>query len=112
MTVAWVTPADVALFLGVPQADAADDEWLAQSTAAANAVAFRRRAAAGYTDDAAVVPDDAVKSGTVLYAGALYRERGAVDGFASFTELGAFIPAGGSWGQIQRLWGVNRMAVG
>jgi len=108
----WATPEDVGLFLGLPPAEAGDDDWLVQCTAAANDVAFRRRKAAGYVDDPDTVPDEAVRTGTVMYAGSLYRERGAVDGFASFSDLGSFIPAGGSWGQIQRLWGVMKMAVG
>lgn len=112
MTAVWATPADVGTFLGVPPAEAGDDAWLVEATDAANDVAWRRRLAAGYVDDPTTAPDAAVKTGVVLYAAALYRERGAVDGFASFVELGTFVPAGGSWAQIQRLWGVNRMAVG
>ena len=121
-TVVWATPADVGVFLGIPPANAGDDDWLVSCTDAANEVAFRRRQAAGYQDLAInpldgrmvgdVIPNPDVQLGVVLYAGALYRERGATDGFASFVELGTFVPAGGTWAQVQRLWGVNRMAVG
>jgi hypothetical protein len=113
MTTIWATPADVATFLGIPTAEALDDDWLVMCTDAANDVAYRRRQASGYlTDDPATAPDSAVKQGTVMYAAALYRERGSADGFASFVELGQVVPVGGSWSQIQRLWGVNKMAVG
>ena len=112
MTAIWATPADVAVFLGLPPAEAPDDDWLIMATDAANDVAFRRRKASGYVDDETTAPDDAVKTGTVMYAAALYRERGAADGFASFVELGTVVPTGGSWSQIQRLWGVMKSAVG
>jgi hypothetical protein len=108
----WIEPLDVATFLGIPPAETVDDDWLAQCTAASNTVAFRRRAASGYTDYPTVVPDEAVRTGCVLYAASLYRERGAVDGFSSFVELGQVVGTGGSWAQVQKLWGVNRMAVG
>jgi hypothetical protein len=108
----WVTPADVALFLGVPPAEAGDDDWLVACTDAANAFAFRRRAASGYNDDPATAPDSDVKQGTVIYAGSLYRERGAFDAAASFVELGTYVPTGGTWGQIKRLLAIDRMAVG
>jgi len=113
MTAIWATPADVGTFLGVPVAEANDDAWLIQCTDAANDVAYRRRQAAGYlTDDPSTAPDAAVKLGTVMYAAALYHERGSVDGFSSFVELGQVLPTGGSWGQIRKLWGIDKMAVG
>jgi len=112
MAVTWVTTDDVKLALGIAPADTTDDAWLTQVTAAANDVAYRRRFAAGYVDDKSALPDDAVKQGTVMYAVSLYRERGAVDGFASMSELGTFTPSGGTWGQCLKLWGVSKMAVG
>jgi hypothetical protein len=112
VTTTWATPADVAGFLGVPPAEAPDDDWLVQATDAANDVAWRRRLASGYVDDPSTPPDDAVKLGTILYAAALYRERGAIDGFSSFVELGQVVPTGGSWAQIQKLWGVLKAQVG
>ena len=100
--VIWASPVDVALFLGIPTAEAGDDDWLIQAPDAANAVAWRRRLASGYVaDDPTTAPDEAVKTGTTMYAAALYRERGAADGFASFVELGAVVATGGSWAQIQ-----------
>lgn len=102
--ITWVTEADVAEALGVPVANAA---WLTQVTAAANSWAFRRRASSGYVDDPAVVPDPAVATGVVLYAKALWSERGSVDGFSSFQDLGSFVPTGGM-GQVLRLLGVHK----
>ena len=109
MAVTWITVADVRAALGLAPSDVTDDAWLADCTAAANVVARRRRQAAGYlTDVDAAVPDDAVKQGTVLFAVARYRERGAVDGYASFDALASAAPTGGSWGTILKLWGTNR----
>lgn len=107
----WTTVLEVKAALGLEPADTTDDDWLEQVVAAANSLATRRRSTAGYLDDDPQLLDPAAKLGTQLYAMSLYRERGAVDGFASMAELGTFIPAGGSWGQIQRLWGVNRPQV-
>jgi hypothetical protein len=45
-----------------------------------------------------------------MYAASLYRERGAVDSFASFDSMGSPTPFG-SMGQIMRLLGVNRSQV-
>ena len=112
MSAIWAVPADVATFLGVPTAEANDDDWLVQCTDAANDVAWNQRKASGYLDDPATAPSDSVKTGTVMYAAALYHERGSVDGFSSFVELGQVVPTGGSWAQIKRLWGVPKMAVG
>jgi len=101
----WVTAADVESALGSAPVDVA---YLNMCVGAANSWAFRRRATAGYKDDPDVVPDSAVALGTTLYAQALYRERGAVDSYASFEELAAgFAPTGTST-QINRLLGIGK----
>jgi hypothetical protein len=107
----WAGVEDVAVFLGVDPAGAADDEWLQRATDAANSLAYRRRWAAGYVDLCDVSPSEAVTAGVVLYAANLYRQRGAVDGFASFQELGAYQPTGATWGEIMRLLGIGKPAV-
>lgn len=112
LEVLWVTEADVAVALGNPPTRPADVAWLEACTLAANRVAWRRRSAAGYVDDPLEVPDDAVANGCVTYAVARYRSRGSVDGYASFEETTGFAPVGGAWGDILKLWGVPRMAVG
>lgn len=104
--VTWATVDDVTRALGVP---VTDPDWLAQVTDAANQWAFRRRADAGYVDDPATAPPD-VTLGVVLFAKALHNERGAVDGFASFEQLGPVV-APGTLGQVNRLLGLGKPAV-
>ena len=106
----WVTISDVMSWLGITVATANDTQFVGACTEAANAFAFRRRKAAGYFDSLNTVPGADVKQGTILYAGALYRERGSVDSYASFTDLGSPTPLG-SLGQIMRLLGINRAQV-
>jgi hypothetical protein len=105
----WVNDEDVALFLGL-EVDGDDAEYLATVTEAANDFAYRRRRSAGYTDSRCVIPNPSAKEGTVLYAAALFRERGSIDSFQSFGDQ--VIPGNlGSMGQIMRLLGINRPAV-
>jgi hypothetical protein len=105
---AWIVPADVEAALGVPTA-AGDADYLTSCTDAANVWAYERRHSAGYTDDQVVVPSERVKLGTVLYAVALYRERGSVDSFASFEDFP--VPPPGTYSQINRLLGIPRPCV-
>ena len=77
---------------------------------AANAWVTRKRDQAGYRDDLES-PGADVSQGATLYAVALWRERGATDGFPSFEDLSSFAPTGGSMGQIKRLLGIGRPAV-
>lgn len=109
-TCTWISSSDVLSWLGISVATANDTTFVGSCTDAANAFAFRRRKEAGYFDSLTTVPSADVKLGTIMYAGALYRERGSVDSFASFNELGAPTPVG-SMGQIMRLLGVNRAQV-
>lgn len=109
-TCTWIVAADVLAWLGISVATANDTAFVSACTDAANAFAFRRRKAAGYFDSLTTVPGADVKQGTILYAGALYRERGSVDSFASFNDMGAPAPIG-SMGQIMRLLGINRAQV-
>ena len=95
---AWVDTTAVAVGLGLDPADANADTWLASSTDAANAWAFTKRAAAGFTDDPDVSPGADVAHGVVLYACALYRDtRGGGDSASSFdlADQPAIEPAGG-----------------
>ena len=102
----WTTSEMVAAALG--PSVTADPAWLDQCVDAANAWAPRKRVEAGYVDDPDVAPDAAAALGTTMYAVALYRERGAVDGYPSFEDLSSFAPTGGSMGQIKRLLGIGR----
>ena len=108
--VTWIDTADVAEFIGETPTGA-DLTWLESCTAAANEFAYHRREAAGYDDNPTVAPHASVRLGTMLYAGALYRERGSVDSYQSFQDLAISAPIG-SMGQIMRLLGIGRMAIG
>lgn len=109
-TCTWITAADVLSWLGIAVATANDTAFVTACTEASCAFAFRRRKEAGYFDSLTTVPGADVKLGTTMLAGALYRERGSVDSFASFEAMN--IPGSvGSMGQINRLLGVNRSQV-
>lgn len=113
ITPTWITIADVEDWLGFTVTNPSSDyDLLTICTAAANAYAYRKRAEAGYFDGSvSTVPSQDVRLGTIMYAGALYRERGSIDQFASFDPLATGTVTGGSMGQIMRLLGVNRPAV-
>ena len=110
-TCSWITSSDVLSWLGIAVATANDTTFVGVCTDAANAWAYKARKMAGYqAESLSTAPSSAVKLGTVMYAAALYRERGSVDSFASFTELGAPAPVG-TMGQIMRLLGIRRSQV-
>ena len=110
-TCTWILAADVLSWLGISVATANDTAFVGVCTDAANAWAYKARKMAGYqAESLSTAPSSAVKLGTIMYAGALYRERGSVDSFASFGELGAPAPVG-SMGQIMRLLGIRRSQV-
>lgn len=109
-TCTWIIAADVLAWLGISVATANDTTFVGVCTDAANAYAFRRRKEAGYFDSLTTVPSADVKLGTIMFAGALYRERGSVDSFQSFADMAVTAPMG-SMGQINRLLGVNRSVV-
>jgi hypothetical protein len=106
----WIADADVVAWLGIASATANDTAFITSCVSAANAYAYRRRREAGYFDSLTTVPGGDVKLGTVMFAGSLYRERGSVDSFASFEQMGNPVPFGSN-GQINRLLGVNRSQV-
>jgi hypothetical protein len=106
----WIVDADVVAWLGIASATSNDTAFITTCVSAANAYAYRRRREAGYFDSLTTVPGGDVKLGTVMFAGSLYRERGSVDSFASFEQMGNPVPFGSS-GQINRLLGVNRSQV-
>lgn len=106
----WIVANDVIEWLGIASATQNDTAFITTCVNAANAYAYRRRREAGYFDSLTTVPGGDVKLGTVMFAGSLYRERGSVDSFASFEQMGTPIPFGAN-GQINRLLGVNRSQV-
>ena len=113
LTCTWITIADVEDWLGFTVTNPSSDyDLLTICTAAANAYAYRKRQEAGYFDASlSTVPSQDVRLGTIMFAGALYRERGSIDQYASFDPMATGTPTGGSMGQIMRLLGVNRPAV-
>jgi hypothetical protein len=109
-TCTWITSSNVTEWLGIATATANDTAFITTCVSAANAWAYRRRQAAGYTDSLTTSPSGAVTLGTTMYAASLYRQRGAVDSFASFDGMGNPIPTL-SHGEIMRLLGINRAQV-
>ena len=109
--VQWVADADVTAWLGIDSATTNDTAFIAECTEAGNEWAFTKRLQAGYTDRTALIPSPSVKSGTVMYAATLYRERGSVDSFASFDSMVAGGVPSMSLGRIMQLLGINRSQV-
>ena len=71
--VTWIDLEDLELFIGT-LSDADDIAYGEECVNAANDWAYGRRRAAGYKDNPTVTPSARAKQGTVLYAGALFRE--------------------------------------
>jgi len=69
------------------------------------------RQQAGYHDAPGTSPSADVTLGTTLYAASLYRERGSVDSFASFSDMAINQPTGLTMGRIKQLLGVRRSQV-
>lgn len=110
-TCTWVTANETADWLGLDYTDQEDTAFLDLCVAAANDFAYRRRKSARYSDSYALVPNNSARLGTIMYAAALFREKGSVDSFQSFDSMPMTAPTG-SMGQILRLLGCNRAAVG
>ena len=106
----WASGQDVLDWLGIDPATPNDEAFVTTATNAANAFAYRRRRESGYFDSLTTVPGPDVLLGTIMYGATLYRERGSVDSFASFDQMGGAVPFG-SHGQINKLLGVNRAQV-
>jgi len=109
-TCSWIVAADVQEWLGIASATANDTAFITTVVNAANDWSFRRRKAAGYFDSLSTVPSRDVKLGVTVLAAAWYRERGSVDSYASFTDMGAAQPIM-SMGNVHRLLGINRSQV-
>jgi hypothetical protein len=109
-TCSWITSADVTSWLGIEVATANDTAFIAVCVSAANSWAFRKRREAGYTDSLTTAPDGAAKLGCIQYAAIQYRNRGAVDGYASFDSMSMGTPTM-SLGQIMQLLGCGRPQV-
>jgi hypothetical protein len=109
-TCTWITSSNVIEWLGISSATANDTAFITTCVAASNAWCYRRRQAAGYSDSLTTSPSGAVTLGATMYAASLYRQRGAIDSFASFDGMGNGVPTL-SHGEIMRLLGINRAQV-
>ena len=106
----WVTAANLEDWLGIGTATAADAAFLTVCASAASQFCWRRRMEAGYIDSLVTVPSQDVFLGTQMYGGALYRQRGSVDQFASFQNMG-ITPVAGLNGMVRQLLGIDRPQV-
>ena len=105
----WVTGPQIATYLGITTSGD-ETAFLVQCAAATNAFCFRRRQESGYIDSLTTSPSGDVTLGTLMYGSALYRQRGSVDQFASFTDM-ASAPVVGLSGIVKQLLGINRPQV-
>jgi len=108
-TCTWVTGPNIATYLGITTSGD-ETAFLVQCAAAANAFCFRRRQESGYTDALTTSPGGDVTLGVLMYGSALYRQRGSVDQFASFTDM-ASAPVVGLSGLVKQLLGISRPQV-
>lgn len=110
-TCTWVTSAQVQLWLGLTSPTADETTFLAQCTSAGNQVAYRRRQEAGYFDALATSPSGDCTLGTIMLAGAYFRQRGSIDQFASFDSMGQAITTNAFTPMVKQLLGIDRPAV-
>lgn len=108
-TCTWITGPQIATYLGITTAGD-ETAFLVQCAAAANAFCFRRRQESSYIDSLSTSPGGDVTLGTLMYGSALYRQRGSVDQFASFTDM-ASAPVVGLSSIVKQLLGINRPQV-
>ena len=106
----WISATDIEDWIGIGTATAGDTTFLTICAAASNAFCYRRRQEVGYFDSLTTVPSQDVKLATVMYGGALYRQRGSITDFASFDGM-----ATGSTNDlsplVKQLLGVDRPQV-
>ena len=107
----WIDADDIEDWIGIDTATAGDAAFLITCAAASNAFCFNRRKIANYQDQLATVPSQDVFLGAVQYGGMLYRQRGSIDIYASFTDAGSG-PVTGLSGVIKQLLGIDRPTFG
>ena len=106
----WITAANIEDWIGIGTATAADTTFLTQCASAANQFCYRRRQEVGYSDSLTTSPSGDVTLATIMYGGALYRQRGAISDFASFDGMSAGSTNGLS-PLVKQLLGVDRPQV-
>jgi hypothetical protein len=110
-TCTWVSSANVQLWLGLTSPSADETTFLAQCVSAGNQVAYRRRQEAGYYDALNVSPSGDCTLGTIMLAGAYFRQRGSIDQFASFDAMGQAITTNAFTPMVKQLLGIDRPQV-
>ena len=107
----WIDDQDILDWLGILVASAEDAAFVIICAEAANAFCSLRRSENGYFDQLSTVPSSAVKLGTTMYGGALYRQRGSAgQDFATFDGMGQGSTNGLS-PIVKQLLGINRAVV-
>jgi len=109
-TCTWVLGPAVGTWLGIALAGVDETAFLTQCASSASNFLFRRRQESGYTDSLTTSPSTDVTLATTMYAGALYRQRGAISDFSGFSEMGTPVSTGLS-PLIKQLAGIPRPAV-
>lgn len=107
----WIALEDLEAALGYTF-DAGDTAWAEAQVSAANNWAYRMRQSSGYEDHPNYAPNAAAKQGVILYASQLIKQRGAVDGYASFDAQAFGAAPGQSYAQILQLLGCKKPQVG
>ncbi len=106
----WIAWDDIASWLGIPLATQADEDFLVSCASAANSWCFRKRVEAGYKDSLANSPSPEVTLATRMVGAAYYRQRGSMDQFASYTDMGT-VTVPGITPMIKQLLGIDRPAI-
>ena len=109
-TCTWTTGTQIGTWLGIALAGVDETAFLTQCANSANNFIFRRRQESGYTDSLTTVPSADVELATIMMGGSIYRQRGAIDQFASFSDMGTAAVSGLS-PLIKQLAGIPRPAV-
>jgi hypothetical protein len=107
----WIALEDLEAALGYTF-DVADTPWAEAQVSASNNWAYRMRQSSGYEDHPNYAPNPAAKQGVILYASQLIKQRGAMDGYASFDNQGFGVAPGQSYAQILQLLGCKKPQVG
>jgi hypothetical protein len=109
-TCTWISAAQILTWLGIATATADDTTFVTQCASAANNFIYRRRQECGYFDSLTTSPGGDVTLGTIMYGGALYRQRGGISDFASFDGMSQGSTNGLS-PLVKQLIGVDRPQV-
>ena len=109
-TADWIAWDDIATWLGIPLATQADEDFLVSCAHAANSWCFRKRVEAGYKDSLATSPSPEVTLATRMVGAAYYRQRGSMDQFASYSDMGT-VTVPGITPMIKQLLGIDRPAI-